>query len=120
MNKTFSAVVFIFIYTILTSCAQNNNKDYVVTIKTSYGDMVAILYDETPKHKANFIKLAKELELRVVAEGVETEEQLETLRSMGCDEIQGYLVSRPVPADGGRSTATRIRSSTDDSRSVRA
>jgi cyclophilin family peptidyl-prolyl cis-trans isomerase len=32
----------------------------VVTIKTSYGDMVAILYDETPKHKENFIKLAKE------------------------------------------------------------
>lgn len=42
----------------MNSCAQN--KDYVVTIKTSYGDMVAILYDETPKHKANFIKLAKE------------------------------------------------------------
>lgn len=35
------------------------NKDYVVTIKTNYGNMVALLYDETPKHKANFIKLAK-------------------------------------------------------------
>lgn len=35
-------------------------KDYVVTIKTKYGDMVAILYDETPKHKENFIKLARE------------------------------------------------------------
>lgn len=43
---------------ILSSCAQD--KDYVVTIKTSYGDMIAILYDETPKHKENFIKLAKE------------------------------------------------------------
>jgi peptidyl-prolyl cis-trans isomerase B (cyclophilin B) len=43
---------------IMTSCAQK--KDYVVTIKTKYGDMVAILYDETPKHKENFIKLAKE------------------------------------------------------------
>lgn len=43
---------------IVSSCAQN--KDYVVTIKTRYGDMVAILYDETPKHKENFIKLAKE------------------------------------------------------------
>lgn len=42
----------------LTGCAQK--KDHVVTIKTKYGDMVAILYDETPKHKANFIKLAKE------------------------------------------------------------
>src|SRR6266516_566856 len=35
-------------------------KDFVITINTKYGDMVAILYDETPKHKANFIKLAKE------------------------------------------------------------
>src|SRR6266516_2305977 len=35
-------------------------KDFVVTINTKYGDMVAILYDETPKHKQNFIKLAKQ------------------------------------------------------------
>jgi cyclophilin family peptidyl-prolyl cis-trans isomerase len=34
-------------------------KDFIVTIKTSYGEMVVILYDETPKHKQNFIKLAK-------------------------------------------------------------
>jgi len=42
-----------------TSCAQDK-KDMVVTFKTPYGDMVAILYNETPKHKENFIKLAKE------------------------------------------------------------
>jgi peptidyl-prolyl cis-trans isomerase B (cyclophilin B) len=42
----------------LIGCSQK--KDHVVTIKTKFGDMVAILYDETPKHKANFIKLAKE------------------------------------------------------------
>lgn len=39
---------------------QDIGSDYLVTIKTNQGDMVAILYDETPKHKANFIKLAKE------------------------------------------------------------
>ncbi len=50
--------IFSVFLVIMSSCAQN--KDYVVTIKTSYGDMVAILYDETPKHKENFIKLAKE------------------------------------------------------------
>ena len=54
----------LFICLILTACAQstknNKNGETVVTIKTSYGDMVAILYDETPKHKANFIKLANE------------------------------------------------------------
>lgn len=43
---------------LVTGCAQK--KDHVVTIKTRYGDMVAILYDETPRHKENFIKLAKE------------------------------------------------------------
>jgi peptidyl-prolyl cis-trans isomerase B (cyclophilin B) len=56
MTKAFTAV-FAFLL-LMTSCAQN--KDAVITIKTNYGDMVAILYDETPKHKANFIKLAKE------------------------------------------------------------
>lgn len=43
---------------VFSGCAQE--KDFVVTIKTQYGDMVAILYDETPKHKQNFIKLARE------------------------------------------------------------
>jgi diguanylate cyclase len=36
----------------------------------------------------------------VVAEGVETADQLEYLRQIGCDEVQGYLISRPVSADG--------------------
>jgi cyclophilin family peptidyl-prolyl cis-trans isomerase len=51
-------VLFLFSGMLVTGCAQK--KDHVVTIKTSYGDMVAILYDETPRHKENFIKLAKE------------------------------------------------------------
>lgn len=41
-----------------SGCAQET--DHLVTIKTQYGDMAAILYDETPKHKENFIKLARE------------------------------------------------------------
>jgi peptidyl-prolyl cis-trans isomerase B (cyclophilin B) len=49
---------------VITAIAQKPTKpsktDYVITIKTKFGDMVALLYDETPKHKANFIKLAKE------------------------------------------------------------
>lgn len=57
MNKSI-AILFLFVLGLATGCAQK--KDYVVTIKTQYGDMVAILYDETPKHKENFIKLAKE------------------------------------------------------------
>ena len=39
------------------SCS--NNKDYLVTIETKFGNMKLILFDETPKHKNNFIKLAK-------------------------------------------------------------
>jgi cyclophilin family peptidyl-prolyl cis-trans isomerase len=56
-------LLFLFITSLflVTGCAQKEDKnDYLVTIKTKHGDMVAILYDETPKHKANFIKLAKE------------------------------------------------------------
>ncbi len=58
MNKLFYALSLLTL-TLFGSCAQNKN-DYVITIKTNYGDMTAVLYDETPKHKENFIKLAKE------------------------------------------------------------
>lgn len=45
------------------------------------------------------IALARGLNLTSIAEGVETEQQLEFLRKHGCDQIQGYLVNRPVPAE---------------------
>jgi len=45
------------------------------------------------------ISLARDLDIGVVAEGVETADQLEYLRQTGCDEVQGYLISRPVSAD---------------------
>ncbi|NRD76914.1 EAL domain-containing protein [Bacillus sp. BRMEA1] len=46
------------------------------------------------------ISLAHSLDFKVVAEGVETEQQLELLAKMGCDEIQGYYIAKPMaPAD---------------------
>ena len=45
------------------------------------------------------VALSRSLKLDVIAEGVETEEQLALLRSEGCDEYQGYLFARPMDAD---------------------
>jgi diguanylate cyclase (GGDEF)-like protein/PAS domain S-box-containing protein len=44
--------------------------------------------------------LARKLNIKVVAVGVETEEQFEILRSIGCQEMQGFLFSRPLPVEG--------------------
>ncbi|MGH8352971.1 MAG: EAL domain-containing protein, partial [Pseudomonas sp.] len=43
------------------------------------------------------INLARNLGLEVVAEGVETQEELDLLRQFGCDQVQGYLVSKALP-----------------------
>ena len=43
--------------------------------------------------------LGHSLEMRTLAEGIETEEQLAFLRNEGCDEGQGYFFARPAPAD---------------------
>lgn len=45
------------------------------------------------------INMAHALNLRVVAEGVETNSQLDIMNQLGCDEVQGYLISRPKPAE---------------------
>ena len=44
------------------------------------------------------VSIGRSLDIVIVAEGVETAEQLKKLQEMGCDEVQGYLLSKPVPA----------------------
>ncbi len=67
----------------------------VLKIDTSFVDGIDI-----DRHARNLvdsvIDLAHNLDLRTVAEGVETEEQLEYLRQQGCDEMQGFFYSRPL------------------------
>ena len=45
------------------------------------------------------IDFAKKLNLKTIAEGVETKEQIEILKNLECDYLQGYYFSKPVPFD---------------------
>ncbi len=49
--------LFVLILPVLLNAC--GNKDYLITIKTSYGNMKVLLYDETPLHKKNFLELVK-------------------------------------------------------------
>ncbi|GIQ67505.1 putative bifunctional diguanylate cyclase/phosphodiesterase [Xylanibacillus composti] len=53
------------------------------------------------------IRLSKSMQLEVLAEGVETGEELHMLERIGCDQVQGYLFSKPLPAEACESLLTR-------------
>jgi EAL domain-containing protein (putative c-di-GMP-specific phosphodiesterase class I) len=61
--------------------------------------------DDVPTHRddmeivAAIVAMAHSLRLKVLAEGVENEHQLSYLKTLGCDQFQGYLCSPPLPAD---------------------
>lgn len=66
------------------------DRSFIANLSTNPGD--AAITD-------SIIQLGHSLKLRVVAEGVETEEHLNHLRNRGCDEVQGFFYSKPVPAE---------------------
>lgn len=65
------------------------DRQFVKDITTNSNDAIMV---------RAILAMAHNMGLRVVAEGVETKEQLHMLQTLGCDEIQGYLTSRPVHA----------------------
>ena len=70
------------------------------TVKIDKEFLRDVTHDETAAAIVSYvINLAHTLQLRVVAEGVETEEQYTFLRHYACDLMQGYLFSKPLPAD---------------------
>jgi predicted signal transduction protein with EAL and GGDEF domain len=66
------------------------DQSFIRDIDTDEGDAAII---------RSIISLGHRLNLKVIAEGVETQEQLDFLRIRGCDEIQGYFYARPLAAD---------------------
>jgi len=69
---------------------------------------------------ATIISLARALKLKVVAEGVETPEQLRLLRSLHCDEFQGYLFGKPVSVEIFEAKYLTPRAATFESTGVRS
>lgn len=70
----------------------------VATLKIDRSFVAAMLEDSSAMTLVStIISLARSLKLETVAEGVESEEQAKILRLIGCDQMQGYLFSKPVP-----------------------
>ena len=66
------------------------DQSFIRDIETDEGDAAII---------RSIISLGHRLNLKVIAEGVETQEQVDFLRIRGCDEMQGYFYARPLSAD---------------------
>jgi diguanylate cyclase (GGDEF)-like protein len=57
------------------------------------------LNSTAPRVIKAIVAMARTLDMHVTAEGVETEQQLSILKDLGCDEVQGFLLGRPMPAE---------------------
>ncbi|MEJ1487275.1 MAG: EAL domain-containing protein, partial [Candidatus Sedimenticola sp. (ex Thyasira tokunagai)] len=69
-------------------------------LKIDQSFVFGLLSDRANAHIVSLIiDLAHRFNLTVVAEGVENRETLEAIKTLGCDVVQGYLYSKPIPAD---------------------
>jgi diguanylate cyclase (GGDEF)-like protein/PAS domain S-box-containing protein len=78
------------------------DRSFMVDVATSKDDAAIV---------RSIIALGHALRLRVVAEGVETDAQMHFLETSGCDEVQGFLLGRPVPADEAARLFARVAKS---------
>jgi diguanylate cyclase (GGDEF)-like protein len=85
----------------------------VGTVKIDRSFIITMLQEpNTMTLVSTTISLAHSLGLKVVAEGVDKEEQAAVLRSLGCDEMQGYLFSKPVPFEEMSALISNVGDST--------
>jgi diguanylate cyclase (GGDEF)-like protein/PAS domain S-box-containing protein len=71
----------------------------ISTLKIDRSFVIGLPYEENDCAIARaIVTMAQQLRQEIVAEGVETAEQMSFLRELGCDQLQGYLFSQPVPA----------------------
>jgi len=77
------------------------DRSFIVTMTSNPQSMTIV---------STIISLAHSLDMKVIAEGVDAEEQAKYLRLLSCDEMQGYLFSRPVPPDEVEDLLSRIGS----------
>ncbi|MGB1173965.1 MAG: EAL domain-containing protein, partial [Marinobacterium sp.] len=75
---------------------------YLLDFKIDYLKIDKIFIDGLPENRRNLsvckaiIQMSKSLGIKVIAEGVEKKEQLDALKELGCDYIQGYYFSKPL------------------------
>ncbi len=74
------------------------DRGFINDIRNSHDDAIIV---------NSIITLAHNLKMKVVAEGVEMQDQLVYLKTAGCDEVQGYFFSRPVEAAAAESLLLR-------------
>jgi EAL domain-containing protein (putative c-di-GMP-specific phosphodiesterase class I) len=83
----------------------------VSTLKIDRSFIITMLDDPSATALVStIISLARTLRLETVAEGVESEEQAKILRLLQCDQMQGYLISRPLSFDDMTAFLGRARS----------